>query len=137
MMVVSFGRSGWPLNHGDGRDGAVQQLSWEFGKYLIGSLTSALVGYLIGAFTKVSKVEHQKAAETLERHLLEKLTVLERQLEKQADRSSKFESALGNKADRTELKESVLELKSMLAEMRAEVRKDFLALLAEIQKRRD
>lgn len=113
----------------------MQTTGWEFGKYLIAPVVSALLGYLIGAFTKVSKTEHKQALETQEKHWSEKFASLEKQVEKQGERNSKFESALADKVSKAELKEAVMDLKAIVMEMKAELREDFVQLRAALNAR--
>lgn len=113
----------------------MQTSGWDFGKYLVAPVVSALLGYLIGAFTKVSKAEHKQALEALEKVWADKLAVLEKQVEKHGERNSKFESALADKVSKAELKESVADLKVAITEMRAELREDFVALRAALNAR--
>ena len=113
----------------------MQTTGWEFGKYLIAPVVSALLGYLIGAFTKISKSEHKQALETQEKHWSEKFASLEKQVEKQGERNSKFETALADKVSKGELKEAVTDLKLAITEMRAELREDFVALRAALNAR--
>ncbi len=113
----------------------MQATGWEFGKYLIAPLVSALLGYLIGAFTKVSKTDHRLAIEAQDKLWLERFTPFEKSLEKQGERISKFEAALADKVSKAELKESVADLKTAITEMRAELREDFVALRAALNAR--
>lgn len=106
----------------------MQTTSWEFGKYLIAPVVSALLGYLIGAFTKVSKADHKATYDALEGRL-------EKQQEKLGERISKFEQELRDKVSKAELKEAVSDLKAIIMEMKTELREDFVALRAALNAR--
>lgn len=106
----------------------MQTTGWEFGKYLIAPVVSALLGYLIGAFTKVSKADHKATYDALEGRL-------EKQQEKLGERISKFEQELRDKVSKVELKEAVSDLKAIIMEMKTELREDFVALRAALNAR--
>lgn len=113
----------------------MQTTGWEFGKYLIAPVVSALLGYLIGAFTKVSKTEHKSAMETQDKHWLERFASLEKHQEKFSERISRFEQELRDKVSKAELKEAVNDLKAIIMEMKTELREDFVQLRAALNAR--
>ena len=106
----------------------MQTTGWEFGKYLIAPVVSALLGYLIGAFTKVSKTDHKATYDALESRI-------EKQHEKLGERISKFEAELRDKVSKAELKEAVNDLKAIVMEMKTELREDFVQLRAALNAR--
>ena len=101
----------------------MQQGSYEIWRVILPAVLSGLLAWLYSSLTKVSKNEHK---ESLER--------MEKLIEKQSDRNSKFEAALNDKVSRTELKESMHDLKDSIQQMRAELKEDFQQLRAELRK---
>lgn len=101
----------------------MQQGSYDVWKIILPAVLSGLLAWLYASLTKVSKNEHK---ESLER--------VEKLIEKQADRNSRFEAALNDKVSRAELKESMHELKDSIQQMRAELKEDFQSLRAELRK---
>jgi len=99
------------------------QGSYEIWRVILPAVLSGLLAWLYSSLTKVSKNEHE---ESLER--------MEKLIEKQSDRNSKFEAALNDKVSRTELKESMHDLKDSIQQMRAELKEDFQQLRAELRK---
>lgn len=99
------------------------QGSYEIWRVILPAVLSGLLAWLYSSLTKVSKNEHK---ESLER--------MEKLIEKQSDRNSKFETALNDKVSRTELKESMHDLKDSIQQMRAELKEDFQQLRAELRK---
>lgn len=99
------------------------QGSYEIWRVILPAVLSGLLAWLYSSLTKVSKNEHK---ESLER--------MEKLIEKQSDRNSKFEAALNDKVSRTELKESMHDLKDSIQQMRAELKEDFQQLRAELRK---
>lgn len=99
------------------------QGSYEIWRVILPAVLSGLLAWLYSSLTKVSKNEHK---ESLER--------MEKLIEKQSDHNSKFEAALNDKVSRTELKESMHDLKDSIQQMRAELKEDFQQLRAELRK---
>lgn len=99
------------------------QGSYEIWRVILPAVLSGLLAWLYSSLTKVSKNEHK---ESLER--------MEKLIEKQSDRNSKFETALNDKVSRTELKESMHDLKDSIQQMHAELKEDFRQLRAELRK---
>ena len=92
-------------------------------KMVIPAILTGLLAWLYASLTKVGKAEHEKA-----------IAGLEKLIEKQGERNSKFEAALNDKVSRAEFKEAMIELKAMFAELKMEMREDFQALRAELRK---
>jgi septal ring factor EnvC (AmiA/AmiB activator) len=104
-------------------EGRKMQGSYEVWKLFLPAVLSGLLAWLYASLTKVSKNEHK---ESLER--------VEKLIEKQSDRNSRFEAELNNKVSRAELKESMHDLKDSIQQMRAELKEDFQNLRAELRK---
>jgi len=100
-----------------------QGSGYDVARYAIPAILSGLLAWLYSSLTKVGKNEHKESLEHLEKLI-----------DKQADRNSKFEAALNDKVSRAELKESMSELKHSIQEMRAELKEDFQQLRAELRK---
>ena len=112
----------------------MQTTGWEIWKSLIGPLFAVVLGYVVSAFNKVSKADFQKAVADVNGHWAEKYAALEKQLERQNERNSKFEAALNDKVSRSELKDAVSELKATVTEFRSEWRDEFKQLREMIAK---
>ena len=109
--------------------------SYEFFKLVAPSVMAGLLAWLYASLTKVSKNEHQEALKAQEVRWTERCAVLERLIEKQGERNSKFEAALNDKVSRAELKESMTELKVLFTELKIEMREDFVQLRAALNAR--
>ena len=99
------------------------QGSYDIARLLVPAVLSGLLAWLDASLTKVGKLEHEKS-----------IAALEKLIEKQSERNSKFEAALNDKVSRAELKESMHELKESIQQMRAELKEDFQALRSELRK---
>jgi len=100
-----------------------QGSGYDLARLAIPAILSGLLAWLYASLTKVGKAEHEKA-----------IAALEKQLEHQAERHSKFEAALNDKVSRAELKESMHELKDSIQQMRLELKEDFQTLRSELRK---
>lgn len=110
------------------------QGSYDVFKLVIPAILTGLLAWLYASLTKVSKNEHTEALKAQEVRWTERCAMLERLIEKQGERNSKFETALSDKVSRAELKESMLEVKEFIQQIRADLKEDFLSLRADIRK---
>lgn len=110
------------------------QGSYDVLKLIVPAILTGLLAWLYASLTKVSKSEHQEALRAQEVRWTERCGILERLIEKQGERNSKFESALSDKVSRSELKESLLEMKEFIQQIRADLKEDFQTLRADIRK---
>ena len=101
----------------------MQQGSYDAWKIILPAVLSGLLAWLYSSLTKVSKNEHKESIERIEKLV-----------EKQSDKNSKFEAALNDKVSRAELKESMQELRHSIQEMRTEVKEDFKALRDDLRR---
>lgn len=99
------------------------QAGYDIARLLVPAVLSGLLAWLYASLTKVGKAEHEKA-----------VAALEKLIEKQGERNSKFEAALNDKVSRAEFKESMIELKAMFTELKIEMREDFQQLRADLRK---
>lgn len=111
------------------------QGSYDALRLVLPAILTGLLAWLYASLTKISKTEHKQAIEAQEKYWHEKFAAIEKQLERQGERHSKFESALADKVSKAELKEAVSDLKAAIQEMRAELREDFVALRAALNAR--
>lgn len=108
---------------------------YDIARLAIPAILSGLLAWLYASLTKVGKAEHQEALKAQEVRWTERCAMLERLIEKQGERNSKFESALNDKVSKAELKEAVNDLKAIVMEMKQELREDFVALRAALNAR--